>query len=104
MAPLAAQVESGAFASLQEVFQSQLMRTGQVCYMNIIARRCAIWSGIITAEDRNRPVALERVNHKREKVGLWIVRFTYFPLRIAARRIKVSQRDPFQLICIPIPA
>src|SRR4030042_6217582 len=72
----------------------------QVHHMNVISYACAILCRIISAKYLYLFIeALGRIDYKRDEMGLGMMEFPDFPIRVSPRGIEVPQIDMLETVC-----
>src|SRR5215831_5974228 len=97
-------VERNAFASVQQIFERAYVSAGEIHDVHIIAYCRPVGSGIVCAAHCDwSSLAQSGANHERDEMSFRIVVLTGFAIGISASGIEVPQRDPVDIISIPVP-
>ena len=89
----AAEVEGGAFAAAQQVFERKNMRLRQIAHMDVVADTGAVGRWVVRAEHRDlAALSVCDLQDQRNKVGFGEMRFAERTVRMRAAGIEIPQR------------
>ena len=89
----AAEVEGGAFAAAQQVFERKNMRLRQIAHMDVVADTGAVGRWVVRAEHRDlAALSVCDLQDQRNEVGFGEMRFAERTVRMRAAGIEIPQR------------